>query len=194
MNAVDVQISLQCAPILTGVKISNLLHVRADQKAEVFHLFEDSQISCHVLYEWKDRVAFLVYRREQLKRYLAQENVRALMEVFGYRNMELEDMLAKLEVRYQAHMEGTEEFPHEVGLLLEYPPEDVIGFIENEGENFLYSGYWKVYGNVERARRIFLAYEHAREAVIRMAGNGSGVKDIMAFYNIMRRRQLVAQI
>lgn len=194
MNGVEIQASLQCAPLLTGLKISNLLHVREDQKAEVFRLFEDSPISCHVLYEWENRVSILLYRKELLCRYLKQERVKTLMENFGYQEINPEDILRGLAARYQAHIEGNELFPHEIGLLLGYPPEDVVGFIENEGRNFLCSGYWKVYGDANRAKRVFAAYDRAREAVIRMAGNGSGVKDILAFYNVMRRRQLIAQI
>ena len=44
----------------------------------------------------------------------------------------------------------------------------------------------------EKAKKTFDGYDRAKEAVIRMAGSGFGVKDIVAFYNIMRRRQLIA--
>lgn len=190
MEGVETQAALQCAPLLTGLKMSNLLHVRADQKEEVFRLFQNSPVSCRVLYEWKDRISLLLYREKQLERYISRDEIRSLLDSFGYEGMGLEEIIKRLSIRYQNHMEGCRQFPHEIGLLLGYPPEDVTGFIENEGKNFLYSGYWKVYGNPTEARRIFEGYDRAREAVIRMAGNGSGIKDIMAFYNIMRRRQL----
>ena len=32
-------------------------------------------------------------------------------------------------------------FPHEIGLLLGYPVEDVLGFIRHQGKNYLYTGY-----------------------------------------------------
>lgn len=194
MDAAEIQTSLQCAPILTGIKMSNLLHVKKEQKAEVFRLFEDSPISCHILYEWNDRVSILLYRRAALQRYLKQGGVQKLMESFGYCNMELEEILKILTVKNQAYVEGHAPYPHEVGLVLGYPPEDVLGFIEHRGRDYLLSGYWKVYGDPIRAERIFAAYDRARDAVIRLAGNGFGVMDIMAFYNIMRRRQLIAQI
>ena len=54
------------------------------------------------------------------------------------------------------------EFPHEIGLLLGYPFEDVIGFIENEGRNYLYSGYWKVYKNKEEKCKLFNLYNQTR--------------------------------
>lgn len=45
-------------------------------------------------------------------------------------------------------MNGEQQFPHEMGLLLGYPIEDVVGFMEHSGKEYLYSGYWKVYENV----------------------------------------------
>lgn len=192
LGGVEIQAALQCAPVLTGLKVSNLLQVRKDQKEEVFRLFQDTQISCQVLYEREKRIAFLLYRRNALSKYLKRKEVKRLMEAFGYQGMELDEILKKLTVRYQAYVEGKMDFPHEIGLLFGYPPEDVTGFIENNGKNFLYSGYWKVYGDPERARRTFAGYDRAKEAAIHMAGSGLGVKDIMAFYNMMGRRQLIA--
>lgn len=38
-----------------------------------------------------------------------------------------------------------EAFPHEIGLFLSYPPEDVRGFIEHKGHESKCEGCWKVY-------------------------------------------------
>lgn len=194
MDAAEVQTTLQCAPLLTGIKLSNLLHVRSDQKEEVLRLFEHSPISCQILYEWNNRVSILLYRKEALVMYLRQTRVKEAMEQFGYCDMQLEAILAMVSERNQAYVEGKMEYPHEIGLLLGYPPEDVTGFIEHEGRDYVLSGYWKVYGDPIRAARIFRAYDRARDAVIRLAGKGYGVMDILAFYNILKRRQLMAKI
>lgn len=183
LGGAEIQAALQCAPVLTGLKISNLLQVNRTQKNEVYRMFEGTPISCHVLYEHEKRIAVLLYRKKGLSAYLEQKEVRELMRTFGYREMELKELLEHVTVRYQAYVEERGGFPHEIGLLFGYPPEDVTGFIDNNGKNFLYSGYWKVYGNPERARKIFAGYDRAKEAAIHMAGKGFGVKDIMAFYN-----------
>lgn len=52
----------------------------------------------------------------------------------------------------------SEEFPHEIGLFLGYPPEDVRGFIENH-DACKCVGCWKVYGNEREARRLFAKYK-----------------------------------
>lgn len=194
MDAVEVQTSLQCAPLLTGIKMSNLLHIQADQINEVLRLFANSPIACHVLYKWNNRVSVLLYRKETLRCYLEQKRVKEAMEQFGYCEMQFDEILERVTEKNQAYVEGRESYPHEIGLLLGYPPEDVLGFVENEGRNYLLSGYWKVYGDPVRAQRIFTAYDRARDAVIRLAGNGFGVLDILSYYNILKRKQLIAQI
>lgn len=58
-------------------------------------------------------------------------------------------------------------FPHEVGLFLSYPPEDVRGFIENRAQNCKLVGDWKVYGDEESARRTFEKYRKCTETYCR---------------------------
>ena len=45
-SGTEKQVVLQCAPLLTGIKLSNLLNVRTDQKEEVFRLFAGTAVSC----------------------------------------------------------------------------------------------------------------------------------------------------
>lgn len=180
MRGLEAQVALQCAPLLAGIKVSNLLNVGADKKEEAAGLFEQTPVSFHILYEQDDRVSALLYRKEQLETCLEHLEVRRLLDEMGYWGMGLKEILSRVADRYQNHMEGRRGFPHEIGLLLEYPVEDVRCFIEKEGQDFLYAGYWKVYGNLAKALQIFTAYDNARETVIRMAGSGAGIRDILA--------------
>ena len=102
------------------------------------------------------------------------------MASFGYEDLGLEETLDRIADGYQEHMDGKRGFPHEIGLVLGYPPVDVEGFIKKEGRDFLYSGYWKVYGNLEDTLKIFEAYDRARDYVICMTGNGNEIRDILA--------------
>ena len=52
-----------------------------------------------------------------------------------------------------------EGFPHEVGLFLGYPPEDVQGFMERRAKGFRCVGCWKVYGDAEKAQKLFASYK-----------------------------------
>ena len=54
------------------------------------------------------------------------------------------------------------EFPHEVGLFLGYPPEDVEGFIENKACSCKLTGYRKVYSDEEKAKKFLRNTVNAR--------------------------------
>ena len=179
-SGTEKQIALQCAPLLTGIKMSSLLNIREEQKKEVFRLFDRTPVSGRILYESAGRTLLFLYRKERLLAYLERGDGRRLMDSFGDGGLKLEKMLRLLSIRYQEHMSGLGEFPHEIGLLLGYPPGDVSGFIENNGRNFLYSGYWKVYGDLHEALRVFAQYDHAREYVIHMAGRGRTIRELVA--------------
>ena len=70
-----------------------------------------------------------------------------------------------LEYANQKKFKGDEsgEFPHEVGLFLSYPPEDVKGFINHRANDFKCAGLWKVYGEEEKACSLFAKYKKCTE-------------------------------
>ena len=179
-SGTEKQVVLQCAPLLTGIKLSNLLNVRTDQKEEVFRLFAGTAVSCRVLYEFDGRMSLLLYREDRMRTHLERSDVRRMLDGFGYAGMGIKETLLLLSIRYQEHMDGLRAFPHEIGLLLGYPPVDVAGFMENNGERFLYSGYWKVYGNLAETLKVFEQYDRAREYVFHMAGCGRAIRELLA--------------
>ena len=87
-------------------------------------------------------------------------------------------LLKRLSDRIMMYCGGNIEFPHEIGAFLEYPVEDVRGFLENNGENFIYSGYWKVYHNASRTIKLFQFYDLVREHALREVMNGKSIKEI----------------
>lgn len=60
-----------------------------------------------------------------------------------------------------------------VGVSLGYSVEDVMGFMENKGENFKLCGTWKVYGNVENAKRTFSNYVKCRAYLCNKINEGA---------------------
>ena len=78
-----------------------------------------------------------------------------------------------------------------MGLLLGYPPEDVKGFIHNQGKNYLYSGYWKVYDRPHEKIRLFQKYEHSREKLIQLLSYGMRIEEIIAICSNTEIWQLV---
>ena len=59
-----------------------------------------------------------------------------------------------------------EEFPHEIGAFLGYPLSDILGFINHKDDGCLYTGEWKVYSNVEKAKKMFCIYKRCRSTFL----------------------------
>jgi hypothetical protein len=76
-------------------------------------------------------------------------------------------------------LRDSETFPHEIGLFLGYPPSDVDGFIRNPNEGFCEVGYWKVYSDVESARRAFRRYRKCTEEYGRMLDEGRTLEQLV---------------
>ena len=70
------------------------------------------------------------------------------------------------------------EFPHEVGLFLSYPPEDVKGFIDHRANNFKCTGPWKVYGDEGKARSLFAKYKKCTEIYCALWQSGSKLEQL----------------
>ena len=137
-------------------------------------------ISCYRLLQNEKKITLLLFRRNQLEKFLEREDVSEVLREEGYVEIQLGRILSIFQMRYRAYMNGSKIFPHEMGLLLGYPVEDVTGFMVHGGKNSLYSGYWKVYGNLEDALKTFEAYDRTRDYVISMTGNGNEIRDILA--------------
>lgn len=175
----DYQIALQCAPLLTGIKVSNLLIVPGSKRKAVIARFQKTALSCHILCITDQKITFLLYHREKLLQYLQEDASREILHLTGYHSYDLEEILKELSIRYCNYIKYRQVFPHEIGIFLGYPVEDVAGFINNQGKNYLYIGYWKVYGNLPEAMNLFEKYRQAKQLVIRMISQGVNVHHII---------------
>ena len=91
-------------------------------------------------------------------------------QLFFYQNAGIAAMM-----RTKRRLFENRSFPHEIGLFLGYPLDDVIGFIRNEGRNCKYTGFWKVYCNEEEAARIFEKFRKCRDVYMRLWQQGKSV-------------------
>ncbi len=184
----EIQIALQCAPLLTGRKISNLLTVDKRFRSAVLRLFRSSAVSCYVLYESDDRITFLLYVREKLEAYLRTEKVKKLMEEFGCSGC----MLPRSSIAYQNATVLTWKakviFLMRSDYSLDIRRKMSLVLLKTGGQNPLYIGYWKVYSNLEECRKVFAGYDQAREKVIHMVSSGMTVKNIMELYDLHSRK------
>ena len=180
-TSVSLQLALQCAPVIAGIKISNLLTIPANKLKELSTILKKTNLSFRVIYPGRERLVILVYKEEELRKYLESENVKRFILGFGYKTSDISEMFPVFVRRYIKYMERKESFPHELGLLLGYPVEDVEGFIRNKGKNYLHSGYWKVYKDVEAKIKLFKNYEKVQTEIVRMLYEGIDIICIIAY-------------
>lgn len=177
---IDRELAMQCAPLITGLKASNLLTIPWSEYESMLEVLRGSKILSFFLGETENRGVFFLYRTDKMEKLLQDEDVTAFLQERGYDELTLNSVLTSFRMRYLAYREGKAEFPHEMGILLEYPVEDVEGFIRCSGRNYLCSGYWKVYKDRESKQELFRKFEYARENLIQLLSFQVGMKDILA--------------
>lgn len=182
LENIETQLALQCAPLITGLKVSNLLIIPKGNEEVVKRILNRTGISYYRLIQTRTKTTFLLFRRNELEEFLSYENVKNVFIRAGYKSLQIGKILRIFSLRYEAYMQGDKSFPHEMGLLLGYPVEDVVGFVENNGKNFLYSGYWKVYENQKAKVKLFDKFKVAEETLIHLLSNGLSMSDIIDIY------------
>ncbi len=171
-------LAIHCAPILKGSKIANILTVTKKEFKRLGILLEGTGISFCFLKTKGEKAILYLYRKKDLEYYLGKKEVEDFLKKYGYKRGNVIKKLQRLSERICLYNNGETEFPHEIGIFLGYPLIDVIGFIENEGKNFVCSGYWKVYDNVQKTSRLFLRYDREREEVLREIKLGKTIQEI----------------
>ena len=156
----------QAAPTLAGIKTGSLFPCPCTEKEtllEEIRAFNRRYLSrglCLLPLRFTEGKALLyLYRPAALRRDLRGQTAEALLADAGYPCGSCGRCVAQLVRR----MRGSAEFPHEVGLFLSYPPEDVQGFIDHRACDFKCAGLWKVYSDEERAQRLFTRFKRCTE-------------------------------
>ena len=171
----------QCAPVLAGIKAANLFRLEARDRAALYakaaqwhHALQPRGLQVRVLRECPENAGFLIYvfRAEKLWQKLCAAPVQAYLHGQGYTPApDCEGYLRQLSCRLCSGA----EFPHEIGVFLGYPLEDVIGFVENRGKNFTCCGCWKSYGDPAAAQAVFDHYRKCTEVYLRCFRSGTPI-------------------
>ncbi len=183
MEKFELQLVLQCAPVLSGKKISNLFITSEDDAKVLEQFLKRTGFYFYRFFYANHKVTYLIFRRKELEEYLLSDEVVQILKLCGYTNISLGFVLRRFQIRYQEYMLHQIDFPHEMGLILGYPVEDVRGFIENNGQNYLYSGYWKVYENLKEKLELFKSYEAVMNEQVYMLKSGMTLEEIICAEN-----------
>ncbi|SKB89271.1 Protein of unknown function [Lachnospiraceae bacterium] len=165
----------QCAPVLSGLKMSNLLILDREIVAAALMIIRSVGLSFYVLYRNEKKITFIVFHEDELRRVLREKRNVSFLKKRGYPSGPLQRVMMEAASRYRACMDGKAGFPDELGLFLGYPFEDVIGYIEQNGRNFLLNGYWKVYSDPEAAAERFESYDVITEKMMREVISGKSI-------------------
>ena len=177
----DAMIVRHCAPTLAGLKTASMFtcpfQSREEMNRQVSRLnrrLAPKGIRVLPLRYRGGRGLIYLYRPGWLNRDLQQAESRCILTRCGYGWDTCAGQLRRLRQR----LESSREFPHEIGLFLGYPPEDVRGFIHNKACNFKCSGCWKVYGDEQAAKSIFEKYNVCSKIYFQQWQQGKSIEQL----------------
>lgn len=157
MRPAEETVVRQCAPTLAGIKTGSLFPCPYDSRQQLLAdirrmnrvLVPGAVPAAHAAGPGKG--AAVSVPAPGPARDLDDDLSCRLLRQAGYPCGSCGQCVARLVQRLRTE----EEFPHEVGLFLSYPPEDVQGFIDHRAEDFKCAGLWKVYGDEQQAQLLF---------------------------------------
>ncbi len=184
-----------CSPTLAGIKTGCIFSCRFESGKAM----TDSLSSLNILFREHGLRAIplkhtgcghsivYIYRPEMLKKDIAAGRAREILQNFGYDTGNVSACIARLMKRIRDSRLGS--FPHEIGLFLGYPPEDVDGFIQHKAKDYKLCGMWKVYGDVEDAKTKFLSYRACTENCYRCWRSEGSIKNILSDRNYHQKEE-----
>ena len=178
---VEERIVEQCAPTLAGIKCGSLFRTNSDitQLASEVDLLNRTLNPLGVII-----TAFrpsgcgtlvYVYRRDLLSRIRdSDERSLPLLSGLGYDISDTDSVVGSLRDK----VESIGCVPHEIGLFLGYPFDDVKGFMENKGRCPKCMGCWKVYGSVKTAEEMFDRFRSCRKRYTELYRSGIPISEL----------------
>ncbi|MDP4089297.1 MAG: DUF3793 family protein [Bacillota bacterium] len=156
------------SPVIAGVKPASIITFnKAGRNLKLLWelysgmLLKENRIKYFEISNTNFSTTLIFYDAVLLEKVLKDEEISNFYYELGYKNIsDIEGMLYQMKFRYVGNC------PHEMGVLLGIPVDDVREFMNNKSKKCLACGYWKVYNNVERANEVFKAYDHIREKAI----------------------------
>lgn len=169
------------SPLFEGYKSSVLIMVPTNKVDEILcdatiRLFREKGFELKEMGKCNHNTRILIFNRKALEEDVYTKERFQFLTNYGYSIMPLDSMLEELSIRLN---NNEIPFPHEIGIFLGYPLDDIKGFIKNNAKNYSFSGYWKVYSNQEKTRLVFDNYRKKRQENINKYIKGVAFSDIL---------------
>ncbi len=164
-----------CAPTLASIKCANLFsYTFADQQefetilSQWNRQFQPKGIQLQVLRVRENKALVYMFRPRKIELLMQDREIADFLASYGYTDLSPQAVVNRLATRIQT----ADSFPHEVGIMLGYPLDDVKSFIVNEGKNYRLTGLWKVYHNENEAVKIFEKFKKCRDVYTSLYDGG----------------------
>ena len=106
---------------------------------------------------------------------LNNKEVKEFLKIFNYRCDFIDEYINCLKKRFKI----LKKTPHEIGIFLGYPLNDVKSFIIYKGKNFKISGCWKVYDNVDYCIKQFNKFKKYRYMFYYLYENNYNIESLV---------------
>ncbi len=175
----DEMIVRHCSPTLANLKTGNIFtcDIESEEKLrENLRCLNRTMVKkgLRVLpLRYKEgRALIYIYRPVKLSGDLKNRAAESILRSHGY----CPESPEKCIVHLMKRLGENGEFPHEIGLFLGYPPEDVKGFIDNNAKCCKCVGCWKVYGDEEAAKKTFAKYKKCTDLYCAKLSEGKSIE------------------
>ncbi len=177
----DAYIVRHCSPTLAGLKTGNMFTVKQGKETTVSDLRSVNRritkygLRMIPLRRNGEDVLLYLYRPERLKKDLNHPEAQRILSQKGYNIQDSEQCVAQV----AEHLRTDASFPHEIGLFLSYPPEDVLGFMVHPKQGVKAVGCWKVYGDKEKAEQTFRKYDACTAIYQKAVSGGKSLEQLI---------------
>ena len=155
-----------CSPTLAGLKSASMVNYAFTDSERLYRQLDQCRralgakgVSLRIIKISGGKALIYVYRRRMVQKELRGKNVFDFLSGYGYETDQIDYCIEMLASRISSQS----DFPHEIGLFLGYPLEDVKGFIRHKGQNCRCVGCWKVYCNECEAMKTFARFGKCKE-------------------------------
>lgn len=170
------------ATVIAKVKPASTLTLKNDEQKTLVlwnkfggEVVKKLGLEYFILRNREEIITIMVYDKSTLWQYVNDDKNKKFLNNIDYSNLtNLDEYLSVLLKRFNKY-----NCPHELGLFLGIPLDDVMDFMECSDKKCLGCGYWKVFNNYSEALRIFESYDKLKYQTALNIINGERVNVIV---------------
>ncbi|MGB4984217.1 MAG: DUF3793 family protein [Erysipelotrichaceae bacterium] len=168
-----------CAPTLMKQKAGSMFHVYKQEFEDINKLVNDyndklsnNHLVIRILQQHQERITLYIYHPLLINKCLKDHRIIDLLKSYDYPLTNIEQIINHLDRRL-----NNNSYPHEIGVFLGYPINDVLDFINKRP--CLYTSYWKVYHNVDNSIKRFNLFNRSKEHLLSYLKTGKSCLNIL---------------